>query len=146
MINPAILAVMIPIVAIVMGVGIGMLSIYLKYRKRKEMFVLFHQQRMAALDKGIDLPDIPDAFFADDATVRSPRRDLLRGLVWFLVGGAAMAALYIHGETKECFFGLIPLAIGVAYLIYYFVEGRRPPEARPPADGKSRLAPSSSLG
>jgi len=137
---------MIPIIAIVMGVGIAMLSIYLSYRKRKEIFTLFHQQRMAAIDKGIDLPDIPEAFFADDATLKNPRRDLLKGLVWLLVGVAVTVAVYAQGETKEALFGLIPVAIGVAYLIYYFVEGRRQPEPKPPAEGKSRLASSTSLG
>ena len=55
MIEPVV-ALFIPIIAIIFGVGIGMLALYLGYRKRKELFVLYHQERMAALEKGVDLP------------------------------------------------------------------------------------------
>src|SRR3954447_24588025 len=127
MINPAILAVMIPIIAIVMGIGIAMLTIYLGYRKRKDIFTLVHQERMAAMDKGIELPDIPEAFFLDDAAASNPRRDLLKGLIWLFVGAAGTVAVYANGETRKALFGLIPMAIGLAYLIYYFVEGRKQP-------------------
>ena len=47
-----IIAVMIPIVAIVMGVGIGMLSLFLDYRKKREMFALHHKERLAADRQG----------------------------------------------------------------------------------------------
>ena len=41
-----VIAVMIPIVAIVMGVGIGMLALFLDYRKKRDMFALHHKERL----------------------------------------------------------------------------------------------------
>ncbi len=43
------IALLIPLSGIVMGCGIPMLVIFLDYRKRKEMFTLHHQERMAAI-------------------------------------------------------------------------------------------------
>jgi len=37
---------LIPIIAVVMACGIPMLAIYSDYRKRREMFALFHQERI----------------------------------------------------------------------------------------------------
>jgi peptidoglycan/LPS O-acetylase OafA/YrhL len=122
----SILALLIPLVAVVMGIGVAMLSIYFNYRKRKELFTLYHQERMAAIEKGIELPPIPDAFFSEDTPrPKSPRRDLLKGLVWLFLGMAAGTAVYANDKPKEALFALIPAGIGLAYLIYYFVEGRR---------------------
>ena len=61
----AIIGVMIPIVAIVMGVGIGMLSLFLDYRKKREMFAMHHKERLAAIDKGMEVPPLPAEFFQD---------------------------------------------------------------------------------
>jgi len=45
--------------------------------------------------------------------------------VWFFIGLAlATGSLVDSGEDMPLFLGLIPLGIGLAYLIYYFVEGR----------------------
>ena len=51
-----ILGVMIPIIAIVMGLGLGMLKIWTDYRKKREILQAHHAERMAAIEKGID-PD-----------------------------------------------------------------------------------------
>lgn len=127
-----ILPLFIPIIAIVMSLSLPMLFIYLHYRKQKEIYTLYHQQRMAAIEKGIELPPMP-AGFLEGAPSR--RRDLLRGLIWLFVGVAVTVAVFQSGKHREAFFGLIPIGIGLAYLIYYGVEGRR--ESEPPkiADG-----------
>src|ERR1017187_5481986 len=91
-----IVALLIPIVAIVMVFGTGMLSIYLNYRKRKEMFALYHQERMAAIEKGIDLPPLPEDFFHEDGKParRSPHRQLLSGLILVSIGVTLYFALH----------------------------------------------------
>jgi hypothetical protein len=61
----AILSMVIPIVAIIMGVGIGMLSLLLQFRRKRDMFQLYHAERMAAIEKGIELPPLPPEFFQD---------------------------------------------------------------------------------
>ena len=58
---------LIPILAIVMTIGAGMLKLYLNYQKRKDMFALYHQERMAAIEKGIELPPLPEDFFREDS-------------------------------------------------------------------------------
>ena len=123
-----ILGVLIPIIAIVLGLGTAMLAIYLSYRRRQQMFTLYHQERMAAIDKGIDLPPIPDSFFADPAAGRGTGRDLRKGLVWLFIGIALGVALYANHQAKHALYALIPVALGLAHLIYYLVEGRREPK------------------
>ena len=46
-------------------------------------------------------------------------------MVWFLVGLAVTVAVGVNEGWEEALFGLIPTAIGVAYLVYYFVEGKK---------------------
>jgi hypothetical protein len=114
----------IPIVAIVMGMGVAMLGIVTNYQKRKQMYALYHQERMAAIDKGVDVPPLPDAFFGEDVKVYNPRRNLLKGLIWLFIGGGLLFALpKVDDEVSRL--GLIPLGIGAAYLIYYFAVGRK---------------------
>lgn len=139
--KPEILGIMIPIIAIIMGIGIGMLAIVVNYRKRKEMFALYHQERMAAIEKGIELPPLPEAFFAEDGKPpwpQSPHGKLLTGLVWLFTGLSLMVALYFT-HSHGALFGLIPTAIGLAYLIYYFAVGKKEAETIE-AERKARVA------
>lgn len=126
---------MIPIVAIVMGIGIGMLALLLGYLKRREMFALHHKERMAAIEKGIELPPLPDAFFTEDgkppdapvsrcARPSSPHRHLLTGLK-LVFGGLALAAACHFEFQAHAVWGLILTALGLAYLIYYAAVGRK---------------------
>ena len=123
-----VLALMIPIIAIVMGIGIGMLAIYLSYRKRRELFAHFHQERMAAIEKGIECPPWPDSVLADEESSPSPRPHLLKGLVWLFIGVAGGVAVFATVAFRWALFGLVPIGIGAAHLIYYFVEGRKDAE------------------
>jgi hypothetical protein len=121
---PAIMVFLVPIVAIVMGVGIGMLTLVLNHRKRTEMFALYHQERMAAIEKGIDLPPLPEAFFTENGQGRAPHRHLLIGLILLFVGLGVGVALYFKGDDGFLF-GLVPAGIGLAFLIYYFAVSRK---------------------
>ncbi len=124
------LALFIPIIAIVMGIGIAALTVYLNYRKRKEMFALYHQERMLALEKGVELPPLPDDLLTDEgmsARAYNPRRHLLKGLVWLFIGLGLIVALYAVVDPRKALFGLIPAGIGLAHLIYYAVEGKKEP-------------------
>lgn len=123
------IAVFIPIVAIVMGLGLAMVGLWLDYRKKSEIFALHHQERMAAIDKGMEVPPLPPELFQRGG--RLPHDHLRRGLVWLLIGGALTVALYFeHG--RGALYGLIPMAAGLANLIFYFTVPRTPPgEAAP---------------
>ena len=136
------IALLIPVVAIAFGVGIAMLAIFLNYRKRSQMFALYHQERMQAIDKGIDLPPLPEAFFSEDGKPPrpyAPHRQLLIGLIWLFTGLALFAALYATLEFAVALFAMIPTGIGLAYLIYYFTVGKQEAE-RLQAAQAARLA------
>jgi hypothetical protein len=123
-----VMALLIPIIAILMGVGIGMLAIFLRYRKQKHMFELFHQERMAAIDKGIEPLPIPEEFFSDSGKPYSPHRPLLVGLICTLTGLGVLVAFYWH-HPDMVYYALVPIGFGLAYLIYYFTVGRKQAEA-----------------
>jgi hypothetical protein len=116
--------ILIPIVAIVMGIGIGMLALVLDHRKRDRMFTLYHQERMAALEKGQELPPLPEEFF-DDGKRPSPHATLMGGLICAFLGPALGIPLYFVVGFQPALFALVPFAIGAALLIYYFAVGRR---------------------
>jgi Domain of unknown function (DUF6249) len=114
-----ILALSIPIIAIVMGIGIAMLRTWLDYKKKKELFELHHRERMAAIDKGIELPPLPVELLAGPQE-RYPNDPLKTGLVWTLIGVAVSVALFLAGRDQWAW-GLIPAAVGVANLIYFAI-------------------------
>lgn len=118
---------LIPILAITLGCGIPLLAIFLDYRKRKQMFALYHQERMAAIEKGIELPPLPEEFFREDGKgkPRSAHGDFGWGLFWLLGGLALLVALYFNDKGTSSLYALIPVAVGVHYLIYYYVVGKK---------------------
>jgi hypothetical protein len=138
--EPETLGLLIPIIAIIMGIGIGMLAIYLGYRKRKELFTCYHLERMAAIEKGIECPPWPDRLLADETAPSSPspRQHLLKGLVWLFIGLAGTVAVYAMFDLRHALFGLIPIGVGLAHLIYYFVEGKKEAEAAEQASSAPR--------
>jgi hypothetical protein len=140
-------------------------SLNIRYRRQE----LRHKERMAALEKGAELPAEP----AERPPVPwSPRVYLLRGLIWLFIGlglstfllGLSLSIgsrpvtledrlwkaqnLRHEGATEEeikqylnegkdssrrempegiALIGLIPMGVGIAYLIYYRGEQGRPP-------------------
>ena len=77
-----------------------------------------------------DLPPLPDDLLTDEAmSARAyhPRRHLLKGLIWLFIGLGLLAALYAAVDAKTALFALVPAGIGLAHLIYYFVEGKNIP-------------------
>ena len=113
------------IVAILTGFGVpsGLVIVYfvLNYRKRRYLMQLHHAERMAAIERGMELPPLPIELL-DGSRRRST--SLLPGLVWFFVGMGVMVAMRATGES-EGMIGLVPAGVGLAYLIYYFAEGRK---------------------
>ena len=148
-----------------------LVALYLRHRNLQ----MFHQERMAALEKGTAVP------VGHTLAPWSPRLYLLRGLLWSFGGAAliisllgiamstrrpltaesilyrsqslAQSARISPEEAKQivekdrvareqgmpssvALFGLIPLAVGLAYLVFYYTgESRRvdqaPPGVRP---------------
>ncbi len=117
-----VIGVFVPIVAIVCGVVVAVAWIYASHRQRMQRADFRHRERLAAIEKGLELP--PDPIEVSPPTpIRRPRH-LLRGLV-LLFGGVALTVALGQDHEEAYLFGLLPAAIGLAYLLYYFVEGRR---------------------
>ncbi len=121
------LAELIPLFGIVFAIGlpvsIPIILAVLNYRKRRRLMELHHTERMAAIERGMELPPLP-LDIIDGRSGRRRRTSLLPGLVWLFVGLALLISMQSIGE-QEAVFGLIPTGVGLAYLIYYFVEGRK---------------------
>jgi hypothetical protein len=135
----AILGVMVPIVAIVMGLGVGMLKIWTDYRKKREILQAHHAERMAAIEKGIELPPLPPQFYgSDDTPALSAKMQefkgasglhyLRTGLMWLLIGIAISIALYADHDNEHvhtaAWWGAVPAAFGLSRLLFYFVANR----------------------
>ncbi len=116
-----ILELMIPIITIVMAMGIGMLRLWIDYRKKREMFQLYHAERMAAIDKGGEVPPLPPEFFRDYRRPAKVPSDHLRiGLIWLLIGAAGFVAIWMRSQ-QDAWWGLVPAAFGAANLLFYFI-------------------------
>jgi len=137
-----------------------LVALYLRYRNLQ----MFHQERIAALEKGTQIP------LGHTLSPWSPRVYLLRGLLWSFGGVALIVSLLgiaaathrpesaettlwraqnlVHSlnisveEARQiaekdrdagqngmpssiCLLGLIPVGVGLAYLVFYYTGDKR---------------------
>ncbi|MHB1815600.1 MAG: DUF6249 domain-containing protein [Steroidobacteraceae bacterium] len=134
------LALLIPIIAIIGAFASGMFAVYHRMRRQREMLQLYHAERMAAIEKGIELPPLPPELFHDSYRGHSGRRCRdryhyrYRGVVLSLVGVAVTVALWQTGGNKSFWWGLVIVAWGVGLLVIGFLE-RDAPSGPPQAGG-----------
>ena len=121
----------IPITAIVMGIGIGMLKLYLDFQKKTRMYELHHQERILAIERGMEVPQLPAEFFAGDTKPPSaPGSGSLRwGLICFFFGLALATAMALNDGVQQASWALMPMAIGLALLAHYQIEKKNAPHA-----------------
>ena len=127
-----VVAVFIPIVAIIMSLSIPIVYAIIDYRRRRDIIDAHHKERMAAIDRGIELAPLPESFYQ---SLKPARRSsyLLPGLVWLFIGIGIYLALAAIASSDVARLGLIPGGVGLALLVYYFIEGRKlPPAGGPP--------------
>src|SRR5512135_1519567 len=121
--TPDVIGVFIPIVAIIMSLSIPIVFAIVDYRRRRDIVEAHHKERLAAIERGMELPPLPESFYQSFKPARRSSY-LLPGLVWLFVGIGLFIAL-------GAVFGEIPAGVGAALLIYYFVEGRKLPPGGP---------------
>ena len=136
-------AVAIPIIAIVGGISFAAYSMYLKVRRQRETLQMYHAERMAAIEKGIELPPLPPEVLHDryyDGGYRWRRRG--KGLTLVLVGVAVTVAMWQVNGDKSFWWGLIIVAWGVGRLLS---EQLQAPGAPPRGGNGDPAAPRSTF-
>lgn len=135
-IDPAVLGVLIPLVAVTLGIGLAIVSVFTRHRARIAALEQRHRERMAAIEKGIELPpELADDAGAPGNATRAKKpaaRYLLQGLVCFGIGVALLLSTLTIMPEELLLPGGILVAIGAALIIFYFVVGKQ--ESGPPDD------------
>jgi hypothetical protein len=118
--KPEIIGVFIPIVAIVMGIGIGMLAIWSEHKRKSQLLEQNHRERMHAIEKGIEVPPLPANLVgaANGPSTASAAKSLRSGIMLSLIGVLLFFAIGTAGGREGALFGLIPAAIGIANFVY----------------------------
>lgn len=121
------LALLIPIFGIVIGLGFPLATLVifliLEHRKRRRLMELHHTERMAAIERGMDVPPLPLDLLR--GRLRRRRSGLLPGLLGAFAGIAFLAVGGTLDLEGLLIAGAILLAIGAAFLVYYAIEGRK---------------------
>ena len=114
---------------LIMAALAGALVAYLYFRhvERRRRLEIIHQERVAAMDKGIPLPELP---LEPARAPRSPdpRAILIHGIAWLAMGGGGMLALRFGPWPNGP--ALWPLAFPLAFLglglvLYYALASDR---------------------
>ena len=122
--DPGVIALLIPIVAIVMGIGIGMLAIWAEHKRKSQLLEQNHRERMHAIEKGIELPSLPPNLVSSSngSSTASAAKSLRNGIMLLLIGILLYFAIGESGGDEAALYGLIPAAVGVANLAYAAIQ------------------------
>lgn len=101
---------------------------WFRHRERQSRLEVIHRERLAAMDKGIPLPELPL-----DATALpkppDPHAPLLHGLVWLAFGVGGMSTLYLidpAGPAGVWWSLPLPLVfLGFGLVLYYVLAKPR---------------------
>jgi cadmium resistance protein CadD (predicted permease) len=122
--DPGVIGVFIPIVAIVMGIGIAMLSVWSEHKRKAQLLEQNHRERMHAIEKGIELPPLPPNLvgLSNGPSTASAAKSLRSGIMLVLIGVVLFFAIDVAGGREGALFGLIPAAVGIANLVYAAIQ------------------------
>lgn len=109
----------IPILAIGGGLATGIiiagLAMFFDHKKQ----VMRNQERMAAIEKGLPLPELAKGEYGG----RCGRGSLYRGIRLLFIGGGLALALWVSVGDKVAIWGGFVAIIGLGHLVYWlFVE------------------------
>jgi len=130
--DPGVIGVFIPIVAIVMGIGIGMQAIWAEHKRKSQILEQNHRERMHAIEKGIELPPLP-ANLVGAGTVSTPpsaAKSIRNGIMLTLIGVLLFVAIMVSGGKEGALFGLLPACVGIANLVYAAIQWKQEKDAR----------------
>ena len=94
----------IPIFGILFGIGgrVAVVIVWftLNYHKRRKLMELHHTERMAAIERGMEIPPLPIELIDGRSVPKRRRTALLPGLVWFFIGLAVVVGSLV-GDVDE---------------------------------------------
>ena len=101
--------------------------LYFKHRTKQRRLELLHAERLAAMDKGIPLPELP----LDPPPVapheRNPNVLLIPGFILIAVGGGSMIAFSLVDRIHHLWPLPLPVALmGLGFVLYRFLIRDRP--------------------
>jgi hypothetical protein len=94
--------------------------VYFSHQERKRRLEILHQERLAAIEKGIPLPELP----LDPPTLGVPQDapfSLFPGIALLTFGGGSMVAFLMTRGLAD--YWMLPLPIvfmGVGFILYHF--------------------------
>jgi len=112
---------------------------YLRNRREQHRMDLIHKERLAAMERGVPLPEMPEydsaprRSMAEDLRAYSgtnPRWSLGLGAISIMLGAGTSVALWLSGEqyhNRIWSFGLIGVFLGFGLFLHYALTrgGRR---------------------
>ena len=130
--DPGVIGVFIPIVAIVMGIGVAIVSIWSEHKRKAQLLEQNHRERMHALEKGIELPPLPPNLvgLSNGPSTASAAKSLRSGVMLLLIGILLFFAIDTAGGREGALFGLIPAAVGIANLLYAAIQWKKEEAAK----------------
>jgi hypothetical protein len=129
------------VIAIVVLLVAYLFQLWARHQRR----LMIHRERLAALEKGMELPPVEHEIQRGSSNVQ--RLLLLAGLCWVSVGvalfmtlnelaggdlsvpigversGFTWASVHVHAGLRPL--GLAPIGIGLSHIVVYFVGRRR---------------------
>jgi len=119
----------VPIVAIAFSLGMAMLGLWADHQRRTQKLEHLHRERMAAIEKGIPLPQNPDIDRPAEPKKANPAKLLRSGVLLVSLGVVLYFAIDAAGGSEGALFGLIPATLGLANLAYAAVLFKKEREA-----------------
>jgi hypothetical protein len=101
--------------------------LYFRHIERLRRLEIVHQERLAAMEKSIPLPEFP----LDPPKIPpppDPRAPLLHGIVWVALGVGAMVALRFFPSPVPRVLWSLPLPLvllGIGLMLYYALASER---------------------
>ena len=122
--DPVVIGVFIPIIAIIMGVGAGIVAIWSEHKRKAQLLEQNHRERMQAIEKGLELPPLPPNLVStsNGPSTASAAKSVRSGVMLLLIGIILWFAIDRAGGSDAALFGLIPAAVGVANLLYAAIQ------------------------
>jgi len=130
--DPGVIGVFIPIIAIVMGIGIGMQYVWSEHKRKQQLLEQNHRERMHAIEKGMEPPPVPANLvgIGNGPATASAAKSLRSGIMLTLIGILLYVGIDMAGGAEGAMFGLIPAAVGVANLVYAVILWKSEKEGR----------------